>query len=199
MEQQAERSHLNSQLQAYRIISIIALSLAALSFYFVIFLYIDKVKMKTQLKQMSSSIETMKGDAVFTPDYKKGISFMSKMSALQMVQHGAESLVSTDEFIVDKLHLLFDPDDETFEVLITIRMLRGKESLYKGDGEFNLTDNELRTKGEEIVAEVKEYYRMARKSTSILPKWKDKNVFLSIEYHDIGDTTSGKFKLVGEK
>ncbi|TVX97980.1 hypothetical protein [Cohnella terricola] len=197
MDEQMERSYLLSQLRTYKIISVIAIALAAFSFYSVISLQVNRIQTKLQLTEMKSSIETIKGDKVFTDEYRKAIMYTSTLVLLQYIEHVAESFVATDDFIVDKLHLLFDPDDGSFETLITVRMVSGKEAYYKGNGDFIFTDKELQEKGEDMVAQVKEYYKRAR--TSELPKWDDKKVSLSIEYFDIGDTESGKFKLADKK
>jgi len=197
LDEQMERSYLLSQLRTYKIISVIAIALAAFSFYSVIYLHVNRIQTKLQFTEMTNSIETIKGDIMFTDEYRKGIMYTSKMVLLQYIGHAAESFLATDDFIVDKLHLLLNPEDGSFETIIMVRMVSGNEAYYKGNGDFSYTDKELLEKCEDMVFLVKEYYKKLR--TSELPKWDDKRVSLVIGYFDIGDTKSGKFKLAGEK
>ncbi|MCD9024329.1 hypothetical protein [Cohnella silvisoli] len=201
MEDHLERPHeYPNHRQPFRPHSSIAISLAIVSLCFVIFLYLDRIKLEKEVAQLSEFVESTKKDVIFTKKYREALLYFSKLSWLQFIQHSAEGgLVQTDDFIVEKLHLLLNPEDEKFEVIIDLKPTPQMSAHYKGRGVFDLPDNEMRIKSKEIIAMTKEFYKRASVGFQS-PKWDDKSISLIIEgYLNIGEMKNGKFKLEGEK
>ncbi|MFC5407121.1 hypothetical protein [Cohnella soli] len=191
----------------YRLVAIISTCLAVLFFCMAIILYFDRSTMKKQLNdqkaeiaRIGNSLESVKNDDIFTKEYKQSISYLSKMIWLQLIQHSAENIIRTDDFIVEKLHLLLDPEDGSFEVIIDVSTTPQMSPYYKGNGIFDIPDADLRAKSKELIALIKEFYTSSRLNYKHIPKWDNKSIYLTIEGSlEIGEVTSGKFKLEGEK
>ncbi|WP_391572184.1 hypothetical protein [Cohnella sp.] len=202
MEQQLERPQETSKPpKSYLLFAIISISLAVLFFFVTIFMYFDtKIQLKNQEKEiarMGKSLESVTKDVVFTKEYKKANSTVMIYTILQNLQHGAEGLVRTDDFKVEKLHLLFDPKDGSFKIKIDVKPTPQMSSHYKGGGVFDLPDDELRSKLTDLIELTKEFY--IRSSNDSVPKWDDKSISITIDgFIGIGKTTSGKLKLVSE-
>lgn len=116
--------------------------------------------------------------------------------SLMEMQHLIEGGVVTDDFTVAKLHLILEDKDKLM-VNIDVGIQPTITGQYIGFGTFNLTDRELRAKCQAIIAAVKELYGPVEGTN--LPKWDDNNVYVTIKNYEIGNTTSGQFKLVGER
>ncbi|TVY00620.1 hypothetical protein [Cohnella terricola] len=194
---------------AIRILVIVALILAITSCGAAAILYVKSNELAetndAQGALIAEQAKKIEGLSAKISKYDKQISEISAIKNLaknhtttlnlMAMQHLIEGGVVTDDFTVEKLHLISE-DNEKLLVNIDIGMQPSMKALYVGRGTFNLSDRELRAKSQTLIAAVKELYGP---SESYLPKWDDNNVYVTIKNYEIGDTTSGTFKLAGEK
>lgn len=204
MEQQLERPQETSKPpQSYLLFAIISISLAVLFFFVTIFMYFDtKTQLKNQEKEinrMGKSLEFVTKDIIFTKEYREGIYLIANMVYMQFLQHTAEGFVRTDDFTINKLHLVYDPEKKNVEIMIDVLPTEQMRPHYKGNGIFDLPDDELIDKLTELIIITKEVYNQFRSTNPgdyQLPKWNEKDLALIIDGITIGEVTSGKLELV---
>ncbi len=195
---------------AIRILVIVALLLAAASCGAAAYLYVKSSDLAetndAQGALIAEQAKKIEGLSAKISKYDKRISEISAIKdlannlntslSLMEMQHLIEGGVVTDDFTVEKLHLIL-VDQEKLMVNIDVGIQPTITGQYVGFGTFNLTDRELRAKCQAIIAAVKELY--GPDEAANLPKWDDNNVYVTIKNYEIGNTTSGQFKLAGER
>jgi hypothetical protein len=189
---------------------IITLSLAIISIAAIGILYQGNTEMKklhndqqliiegqtAKIDTLTKNIDSYKGDSAKITELDSRATAMASALLLSAIQHQIEGGIVTDDFAVEKVHFKLIGDD-ALAVIIDVINQPQMAAFYKGMGGFDLTDRELRAKSTAIIDAVKDRY-----SSSVpdnMPKWDDANVSLTIKNYAIGDSTSGKFMLVGEK
>ncbi|RUS48384.1 hypothetical protein [Cohnella sp. AR92] len=182
---------------------IITLLLAIVSVAGVGFLYQKNGDLKKQsdaqlasLDDLSKKIEAYRADSSKLSNLQEKSDALSKVAFLVSEQHDIEGAVVTDDFTVDKVYLGVQDSGE-LNITIDINTQPQMALHYTGQGAFDLSDRELRAKSLAIINEVKDRY--TSNATDQMPKWDDSSVYLTIKNYAIGDSTSGEFKLVGEK
>jgi len=194
---------------AIRILVIVALILAAASCGAVAILYVKSSELAetndAQEALIAEQAKKIEGLSAKISKYDKQLSEISAIKNLvknhttslnlMEMQHLIEGGVVTDDFTVEKLHLVLE-DKEKLLVNIDVGTQPTMKAHYAGRGTFNLSDREIRAKSQAIIAAVKEMYVPSEPN---LPKWDDNNVYVTIKNYEIGNTTSGTFTLVGEK
>ncbi|MBB6734406.1 hypothetical protein [Cohnella zeiphila] len=183
---------------------IIALVLAIISVAGVGYLYQMNTDLKkqseaqqTSLDELSKRIEAYKADSSKLAALQDRADAIAKASYLTVLQHDIEGGVVTDDFVVSKTYFSI-ADDNKLDVTIDLDTQPQMNLHYTGQGAFDLSDRELRAKSLAIIDAVKNRY--ASEAPDSLPKWDGStSVSLTIKNYAIGDSSSGEFKLVGEK
>ncbi|MCZ4148346.1 hypothetical protein BZG21_28175, partial [Escherichia coli] len=106
-----------------------------------------------------------------------------------------EDGIVTDDFVVNKIRFNWGEDGSLSDVTIDVENQPSMALSYKAKGAYELSDRELRAKSDAIIKAVTDYYN----SASNAPAWTDAtSVQLTVQNYNIGKSTNGTFKLVGE-
>lgn len=116
-------------------------------------------------------------------------------TAIHDMTHQIEDYVATDDFVVNKVYFYKDTSHHLDYLYIDIYNQPNMESSYSAQGVYKLPDQQLKSKCEQMIADVQDYYTEG----DYVPTWnKDTVVYLTINNYEIGNSTNGNFELTAK-
>ncbi|WP_418039224.1 hypothetical protein [Paenibacillus xylanilyticus] len=188
--------------QRRNVLSIVALGISVVTVAASIYLLVQNLELKSKTNQLSAqimSISKKSEDLQKTADAQSVINeeqeTYRKLTYLTAMAHDIEDGIVTDDFVVNKVRFNWGDDGNLSDVVIDVENQPALALSYKSKGAYELSDRELRAKSDAIIKAVSDYYATA----SNAPAWNDStSVQLTVQNYNIGESTGGTFKLVGE-
>ncbi|MEC0123016.1 hypothetical protein [Paenibacillus pabuli] len=188
--------------QRVNVLAVVALGISALAVAASIYLFVQNSELSSKTDKLSEQIMslTKKNDELQkTADAQAVINeeqdTYRKLTFLTAMAHDIEDGIVTDDFVVNKVRFSWGDDGNLSDVVIDVENQPTLALSYKSKGAYELSDRELRAKSDAIIKAVSDYYTKSPNA----PAWNDSTfVQLTVQNYNIGESTGGKFKLVGE-
>ncbi|GAS85669.1 hypothetical protein [Paenibacillus amylolyticus] len=184
------------------VLAAIALGISVVAVSASIYLFVQNSELINKTNQLSEKIASLseKNDALqkatdaqtaFNTEQER----YRKLTYLTAMAHDIEDGIVTDDFVVNKVRFSWGYDGNLSNVVIDVENQPSLALAYKSKGAYELSDREVRAKSDGIIKAVKDYYATASDG----PAWNDSTfVQLTVQNYNIGESTGGTFKLVGE-
>lgn len=184
------------------VLAVIALGISALAIATSIYLIVQNSELTSKTDNLSEQIVSLskKNDELQkTADAQAVINgeqeTYRKLTYLTAMAHDIEDGIVTDDFVVNKVRFSWGDDGNLSDVVIDVENQPSLALSYKSKGAYELSDRELRAKSDAIIKAVSDYYTKSPNA----PAWNDSTlVQLTVQNYNIGESTGGTFKLVGE-
>ncbi|MGC5775125.1 hypothetical protein [Paenibacillus pabuli] len=188
--------------QRVNVLAVVALGISALAVAASIYLFVQNSELSSKTDKLSEQIMSLakKNDELQkTADAQAVINeeqdTYRKLTFLTAMAHDIEDGIVTDDFVVNKVRFSWGDDGNLSDVVIDVENQPTLALSYKSKGAYELSDRELRAKSDAIIKAVSDYYTKSPNA----PAWNDSTfVQLTVQNYNIGESTGGKFKLVGE-
>ncbi|TLS53378.1 hypothetical protein FE782_03660 [Paenibacillus antri] len=172
-----------------RVLSIIAIILAGLSFIGAVLSVSSTLSSLDSLKQENFAL---RNDVNVLKDYN---SKLLEYVGLLNLSHTMEGGIVTDDFVLEKVLFLEDANGD-FRISMDISNQPTMALSYSGQGSYTTTDRELKGKILGIIESAGNYYTNNKLDGS--PKWEEATVHVTVQNYELGTYSAGEFKLKGE-
>lgn len=181
-------------------LAIIATTIGGVALIGCIVLTVWNVKLNAQIVALQMQDSTIKKstDSLVKKQatYEKEQLRIKTIAYLSYMSHEVENTAVTDDFVVTKISFTPTSSGELSGVTIDMDNQPQMALNYNGEGNYDIADRQLRTKVTKLVTSAKDYYG----GDPNAPAWADSTpVKVTVKNYDVGDYTSGEFKLTGEK